>query len=69
MDGVKPPIHFHCVLHAKRGRGVQKACTIAYVLNGRPLKLILKEQLCGQISWNWEDEAGPQVAGEAVRVG
>ena len=21
VGGVKPPIHFHCVLHAKRGRG------------------------------------------------
>ena len=35
--GVKFPIHFHCVLHAKRGEGVQIACKIAYVLNGRPL--------------------------------
>ena len=37
-EGFKPPIHFHCVLHAKRGRGggVQKACKIAYILNGRP---------------------------------
>ena len=35
-EGFKPPIHFHCVLHAKRGRGVQKACKTAYVLNGRP---------------------------------
>ena len=26
VGGVKPPIHFHCVLHAKRGGGVQKAC-------------------------------------------
>ena len=38
---VKPSIHFHCVLHAKSGRGggggVQKACRIAYVLDGRPL--------------------------------
>ena len=30
--------HFYCVLHAKRGEGVQIACKIAYVLNGRPLK-------------------------------
>ena len=29
------PGHFHCVLHAKRG--VQIACKVAYVLNGRPL--------------------------------
>ena len=36
VGGVKPPIHFHCVLHAKGGGGVQKACKIAYVLNGRP---------------------------------
>ena len=35
--GVKSPIHFHCVLHAKRGEGPQIACKIAYVLNGRPL--------------------------------
>ena len=33
--GVKPPIHFYCVLHAKRGEGVQIACNIAYVINGR----------------------------------
>ena len=33
---VKTPIHFHCVLHAKRGVGVQIACNIAYALNGRP---------------------------------
>ena len=31
---VKPPIHFHCVLLAKRG-WVEIACKIAYVLNGR----------------------------------
>ena len=37
VGGFKPPIHFHCVLHAKRGWMVQIACTIAYVLNGRPL--------------------------------
>ena len=35
--GVKSAIHFHCVLHAKRGEGVQIACKIAYVLNGKPL--------------------------------
>ena len=35
--GFKSPIHFHCVLHAKRGEGIQIACIIAYVLNGRPL--------------------------------
>ena len=35
--GVKSPIHFHCVLHAKKGEGVQIACKIAYILNGRPL--------------------------------
>ena len=36
---VKSPIHFHCVLHAKKGggEGVQIAGKIAYVLNGRPL--------------------------------
>ena len=32
--GVKSLIHFHCVLHAKRGEGVQIAYKIAYVLNG-----------------------------------
>ena len=37
--GVKSHIHFHCVLHAKRGEGVQITCKIAYVLNGRPLAL------------------------------
>ena len=26
--GVKPPIHFHCVLHAKRGGWVQIPCRI-----------------------------------------
>ena len=35
--GVKPLIHFHCVLHAKRREGVQIACKKnAYILNGRP---------------------------------
>ena len=41
---MKSPIHFHYVLHAKRGEGgegVQIACKIAYVLNGRPLSHIL----------------------------
>ena len=47
--GVKPPIaiHFHCVLHAKKGggggRGIQIACKIVYVLNGRPLILSYKK--------------------------
>ena len=36
VGGIKLPIHFHCVLHAKRGGWVQIACKIAYVLNGRP---------------------------------
>ena len=35
--GGNSPIHFHCLLHAKREEGVQKACKTAYVLNGRPL--------------------------------
>ena len=35
-EGIKSPIHFHCILHAKRGEGVQIACKIAYVLDGRP---------------------------------
>ena len=34
--GVKPPIHVYCVLYVKRGEGVQIACKIAYVINGRP---------------------------------
>ena len=29
VGGFKSPIHFHCVLHAKGGGGVQKACKIA----------------------------------------
>ena len=33
--GSKPPIHFHCLLHAKRGEGVRIACKNVYV-NGRP---------------------------------
>ena len=37
--GVKPPIHFFCVLHAKREEGVQIACQIAYVINGRPVSI------------------------------
>ena len=39
VGGLKPPIHFHCVLHAKSGwvgGWVQRAYKIAYVLNGRP---------------------------------
>ena len=35
--GVKAPIHLYCVLHIKRGEGVQIACKIVYVINGRPL--------------------------------
>ena len=40
--GVKPPIHFYCVLHAQRGggKGVQIACKIARSLN-LPLYIIL----------------------------
>ena len=34
--GFKPPIHLYCILHAKRGEGVQIACQIAYIINGRP---------------------------------
>ena len=26
-----------CVLHTKRGEGVQIACKIAYIINGKPL--------------------------------
>ena len=40
-EGVKSPIHFHCVLHAEKkgrggGEGVQIPCKNAYVLKGRP---------------------------------
>ena len=31
-EGVKPPIHFYCVLHAIK-RGVKKSCKNAYVIN------------------------------------
>ena len=41
VGGFKPPIHFHCVLHAKKGGEVQKECKIAYVLNGSPLSKII----------------------------
>ena len=34
--GVKPSIHFYCVLHAQRGGG-QIACKIAYVIYRGPL--------------------------------
>ena len=41
--GVKSPIHSHCVVHVKKKKkkrgGVQVACKIAYVLNGRSLRL------------------------------
>ena len=37
--GVNSPIHFHCVLHTKGGKGVQVVCKIAYTLNGRPLTI------------------------------
>ena len=33
----KPPIHFFCVLHAKWGGAVQKACKTADVINERPV--------------------------------
>ena len=33
--GVKPPIHFYCILHAKT-KGVKIACKIGYVINGKP---------------------------------
>ena len=43
---MKPPIYFYCVLHAKRGwGGVQLACIIAYVINGRPLYRNIKQAL------------------------
>ena len=33
VEGVKSPIHFYCVLHAKRGEGVQIACKMyIYIL-------------------------------------
>ena len=34
--GSSSPMPFHCVLHANRGR-LQKACTIVYIHNKRPL--------------------------------
>ena len=41
--GVNSPIHFHCVLHTKKGGGggFQVVCKIAYILNGRPLTIEL----------------------------
>ena len=33
---VKSPIHFYCVLHAKRGEGGPDSMYIAYVLNEKP---------------------------------
>ena len=45
--GVKPPIHFYSVLDAKRGgEGVQIACEILYVINGRPLNRSLFDIQC-----------------------
>ena len=35
--GVKPPIHFHCLLYISIAYYMQITCEIAYVLNGRPL--------------------------------
>ena len=32
----KSPLHFYCILHAKMEEGIQIACKIVYVLNGRP---------------------------------
>ena len=40
--GVERPIHFHCILHAKRkggGGGVQITCKIAYIIYGRRLMI------------------------------
>ena len=34
--GIKPSIHLRCVLHANKREGVQIACNIACILNGRP---------------------------------
>ena len=42
VGGVKPPIYFHCVLHAKRGWVGPDSMKIAYVLNGRPLSYHLQ---------------------------
>ena len=38
--GIRLPIH--CVLHAKRGDGVQIARKTAYVINGRPLTCFIE---------------------------
>ena len=43
--GVKPFIHFHCVLHEKRGSGVKKTCKIAYVINGRPPRVLANSNI------------------------
>ena len=49
--GGKPPVHFYCVLHAtKGGEGVQIACTIAYVINGRSLMFCEIRSVCGLAS-------------------
>ena len=46
--GVKSPVHFHFLLHAKKGgEGVQIASKIAYVLNGRPQSTCTKNQIYG----------------------
>ena len=37
-EGVKSPINFYCVLHAKRGKGVQIACKIAYTKWKAPMQ-------------------------------
>ena len=45
---VKPPLHFHCVLHAKRvGAWVQIVCTIAYILTERPQEACMTKPLPG----------------------
>ena len=48
VGGLKPPLHFHCVLHAKRG-WVQITCKIAYVLNGRPRIYISHISVCVRV--------------------
>ena len=41
--GVKSPIHFHCVLHAKRGGWVQHVKLCAYLMEG-PITFSYKYQ-------------------------
>ena len=43
--GFKSPIHFHCVLHAKRGGGgVQIACKIVHVIKWKTPKINVNDR-------------------------